>query len=161
MKEYIKTIIKTSIFIAILFALTLGGMFVANEYAKYNVKNEIMDEYLISKNKINSVKSYGLKFKPTQFEIETEDGIYLVDSDNYFKDIKNIKTLYGENFETRKDVIKQLKKEKLANIKRGSLTYKGKGVYEAYDFDTKHYFTITVNKNNNKNEIDIEYKDVD
>lgn len=161
MKEYIKTIIKTSIFIAILFSLTLGVMFGANEYAKYNVKNEIMDEYLLSKNKINSITSYGLKFKPTQFEIVTEDGVYLVDSDNYFKDITNIKTLYGENFETRKDVIKQLKKEKLANIKRGSLTYKGKGVYEAYDFDTKHYFTITVNKNNNKNDIHIEYKDVE
>lgn len=161
MKDYIKTIIKTSIFITILFSLTIGVMFGANEYAKYNVKNEIMDEYLISKNKINSITSYGLKFKPTQFEIVTEDGVYLVDSDNYFKDITNIKTLYGENFETRKDVIKQLKKEKLANIKRGSLTYKGKGVYEAYDFDTKHYFTITVNKNNNKNEIHIEYKDVE
>lgn len=161
MKDYIKTIIKTSIFITILFSLTLGVMLGANEYAKYNVKNEIMDEYLISKNKINSITSYGLKFKPTQFEIVTEDGVYLVDSDNYFKDITNIKTLYGENFETRKDVIKQLKKEKLANIKRGSLTYKGKGVYEAYDFDTKHYFTITVNKNNNKNDIHIEYKDVE
>ncbi len=159
MKGYVKTIIKTSIFIAILFALTIGGMFGANEFAKYNVKNTIMDEYLIGKNKINSITSYGLTFKPTQFEIETEDGLYIVNSDNYFKGITNITTLYGENFETRKDVIKQLKKEKLANIKRGSLTYKGKGVYEAYDFDTKHYFTITTNKDTN--EIHIEYKDVE
>lgn len=159
MKGYIKTTIKTLIFIGIMFSLAFGAMLGIREYSKYNLKNTIMDEYLISNNKINSLSSYGLSFKPTQFEMETEDGLYIVNSDNYFKGITNITSLYGENFEVRKDVIKELKKEKLANVKRGSLTYKGKGVYEAYDFDTKHFFTITTDKKTN--EITIEYKDIE
>lgn len=159
MKGYIKTTVKTLIFIGIMFALVIGGMLGVKEFSKYNLKNTIMDEYLISKNKINTITSYGINFKPTQFEVETEDGLYIVNSDNYFKGITNITTLYGENFEIRKDVIRELKKEKLANVKRGSLTYKGKGVYEAYDFDTKHSFIITTDKNTK--EIEIEYKDVE
>lgn len=159
MKHYIGIILKTLIWIAIITGLVIGTLFGIKEYVKYEAKQSVMDDYLISKAKIESLNVIGYSFFPKKIEMITEDGVYTLESNNYFKTIRNTDTLYGEDFETRKEVIEFMSKNGLENVKRGSLKYKGKGVYEAYDFNTKHTYILT--GNGETGEFKVTYKDIE
>lgn len=155
-KEYLPTIFKTMIYIIIIFGIIFAVIFGGSQTTEYFTKQAIMDDYLISKNKIVSLTPKEFSFKPTKFELVTDDGIYSVGT-SLVNGIENLTTLTGENFETRKKVIEELEKKEIENVKRGSLKYLGKNTYEAFDFDTKHYFTVKVDSEGN---IDIQDKEV-
>lgn len=159
MGEYISTFIKTLIFISVIVLLFVGSIFGIHTFAKYQAENAIMDKYLISSQKINNIDIFGYNFNPEKLELTTEDGVYLLTSSDKFKTLDSVKTLYGENYELREKVIQYLKDEGVDAVKRGSLTYKNKGVYEAYDFETKHTFIITYDSN--KETFSKEYKEID
>lgn len=159
MKEYIGAIFKTIIWIGVLGFITVATLFGIIEYTKYEAKQSVMDSYLISSKKIESFKPLKLSFKPTRLEMTTEDGIYILESDNFFDTIVSLKTLYGEDFEIRTRVIEFLKSEGVINVKRGSLNYTGKGVYQSYDFDTKH--TYVVNYNESDDDFELSIKDLE
>lgn len=149
-KEYFPTIFKTLLFIVFCVAIIFGIIFGGTQVSKYFATQAIMDELLISKNKINKLSTSQITYKPSSFELETEDGLYIIHSNNFFKTIDNISTLTGEDFEVRKKVIEKLEEHEIKNVKRGSLKFLGKNEYEAFDFETKHYFTINVDHKNGK-----------
>lgn len=156
--KYISTFIKTSIFIAIVGCLLYFSVVAVNFYAKYNAKEAFMSDYLISDQKINTVDNVSFNYKPLKLKINTDDGVYYITSNDYFKTINSVKSVYGEDFKVRKKVMEFLKEKEINNVKRGSLTYISSTEYEAYDFKTQHTYIVTYDKD--KKSFSIKYKEI-
>lgn len=159
MKEYISIVWKSFYYFVIVSILISIGFFLNIKYIEYTANKTIISDYLISKNKITELSVVGYKINPNLITLKTEDGYYHVKSNDRFKTLESVTTLSGEDFTTRKKVVKDLKKYKVNNVKKGSLNYKGKGIYEAYDFDTKHTYVIQYNED--KDDLTVEYKEID